>query len=153
MAENSDEKQRRRGPGRPFEPGRSGNPAGKPKGTRHQITLLAEQLLDGEAEGLVRKAVELALSGDVAALRLLLERILPPRRDRPVRFALPPISTPHEAVAAHAALVSAVAAGELTPSDASELSGLIANVVKAIEATELEQRVYELELAAKETKR
>jgi hypothetical protein len=62
MAENAALKQRRRGRGRPFEPGQSGNPAGKPKGTRHQLTMLAEQLLEGEAEELTRKAIERALA-------------------------------------------------------------------------------------------
>jgi hypothetical protein len=59
----------------PREPGRSGNPAGRPKGVRHHITVLAEHLLEGEAEGLVRKAIELALGGDVTALRMCLDRI------------------------------------------------------------------------------
>ena len=58
MAANAAGKQRRRGIGRPFRPGQSGNPAGKRPGTRHRVTLLAEQLLDGEAEAIVRKAVE-----------------------------------------------------------------------------------------------
>ena len=52
-----------------FQKGRSGNPAGKPKGARHRATLAAEALLDGEAEALTRKAVELALAGDGIALR------------------------------------------------------------------------------------
>jgi len=77
MAENGAGKQRRRGLGRPFEPG---NPGGKREGMRHRLTMLAEQLLEGEAEGLVRKAIERGLAGDAAALRLCLDRILPPRR-------------------------------------------------------------------------
>jgi len=59
--------------GRPFAKGKSGNPAGKPKGARHRVTLATEALLDGEAEALTRKAVEMALAGDGAALRLCLE--------------------------------------------------------------------------------
>ncbi|MGC2077599.1 MAG: DUF5681 domain-containing protein [Xanthobacteraceae bacterium] len=69
--------------------GASGNKAGKPPGARHKVTLAAETLLDSEAETLSRKAIELALTGDVSALRLCLDRILPPRKDRPVRFNLP----------------------------------------------------------------
>jgi len=53
-----------------FKPGQSGNPAGKAKGTRHKVTLAIGELLDGEAEKLTRKAVELAMAGDVTALRL-----------------------------------------------------------------------------------
>jgi hypothetical protein len=141
---NAGEKQGRHESGR-FQPGQSGNPAGMPKGTRHRATRLAEQLFDGEADGLVRKAIELALAGDGVALRLCLDRLVPPRRDRPVRFKLPPLTSTADAVAAMAAIVAAVAAGDLTPDEASQLSGLVANTVKTIQATELERRVRALE--------
>jgi Family of unknown function (DUF5681) len=145
MAENAAPKQRRRGTGRPFEPGKSGNPAGKPKGARHAVTMLAERLLDGDAERLVGKAIELGLAGDVATLRLLLDRIIPPRRDRPVAFSMPPLSCPGDAAASMAALVSAVADGNLTPGEASELSALIGTFIKVFEATEIERRLRALE--------
>jgi Family of unknown function (DUF5681) len=64
----------------PFEPGRSGNPAGKARGTRNKVTLAIEALLDGEAEALTRKAIEIAKGGDLAALRLCLDRLAPPRK-------------------------------------------------------------------------
>ena len=64
----------------PFEPGQSGNPAGKAKGTRNKVTLAIEALLDGEAEALTRKAIELAKAGDMAALRLCMDRLAPPRK-------------------------------------------------------------------------
>src|SRR5689334_3084270 len=66
-----------------FSKGQSGNPRGKPKGARHRSTLAAEALLDGEAEALTRKAIEMALAGESTALRLCLNRILSPRRERP----------------------------------------------------------------------
>jgi hypothetical protein len=77
--------------------------------------MLAEQLLDGDAEKIVRKTITLGLDGDVAALRLLLDRILPPRRDRPVAFSLPALTAPRDAATALAAVVDAVAVGNLTP--------------------------------------
>jgi hypothetical protein len=61
-----------------FRKGRSGNPKGRPAGARNKATQSAELLLDGEAEALTRRAVELALAGDGMALRLCLERIIPP---------------------------------------------------------------------------
>src|SRR6516162_9210224 len=75
--------------GRPFTKGQSGNPAGKPKGARHRATLAAEALLDGEAEALTRKVIELALEGNIFALKICLDRILPPRRERDVALNLP----------------------------------------------------------------
>ena len=83
---------------------------------------MMEQLLDGEAEAIVRKAVEKAKEGDSIALRLCLERIVPPRRDRPISFALPTIMTAADAMKATGALIAAVVSGEVTPSEAAELS-------------------------------
>jgi Family of unknown function (DUF5681) len=79
--------------GRPFQRGQSGNPNGKPKGVRNRATLAAEALLDGEAEALTRKAIEMAMAGDVTALKLCLERLVPPRKERPLSFALPPFAS------------------------------------------------------------
>ena len=130
-----------------FKPGQSGNPAGKAKGTRHRATRAAEALLEGEAEALTRKAVELAKSGDSVALRLCLDRILPARKDRHIPFSLPKLQTGADAVQATAALVNAVAAGELTPSEAAELSKLVESFSKAVELFDLEQRLEKLEAA------
>src|SRR3954466_8485049 len=95
--------------GRPFAKGQSGNPAGKPKGARHRATLAAEALLDGEAEAVSRKLVQLALEGDRAALRLYVEGILPPRRERAVRIELPPLETAHDAREAMRAVIAGIA--------------------------------------------
>jgi len=129
--------------GTQFQPGQSGNPNGRPKGSRNAATLALESLLDGEA--LTRKAVELALTGDIAALRLCLDRVLPPRKDRPVSFEMPPINNAVDARAASAALLAAVASGDLTPSEASEVGKLIDGYVRSIEVTEVLARLDKLE--------
>jgi hypothetical protein len=125
--------------------GVSGNPAGRPKGARHKYLVAIEALLDGEAEGLTRKAIELALAGDTTALRLCLERILPPRRDRPVAVELPPIEGVQDLTKATAAILEVVAAGEMTPAEAGEVAKLIEGHRKAIEMADLEERVRRLE--------
>ena len=89
--------------------GQSGNPRGKRQGARHRTTLAAEALLDGEAKALTRKAIELALAGETVALRLCLDRILPPRRERPVRFKLPRLQSLVDVTTAVAAIAAAVA--------------------------------------------
>lgn len=142
MAVNAAKKQR----GRPFAKGQSGNPAGKPRGARHKATLAAEALFDGEAEGLTRKAIELALGGDATALRLCLERILPVRRERPVQFDLPLLRSAADAPAALAALTAAVAAGQITPGEAAELVKLVTAFVEALQVNEFEQRLRFLEM-------
>src|SRR6516162_4708668 len=98
-----------------FRKGRSGNPAGRPRGARNATTMAAEVLLQGEAERLTRKCIELALSGDTTALRLCLERIYPVRKDRPVEFSLPPINTARDAANVMSSVMNAVGAGELSP--------------------------------------
>ena len=127
--------------GRPFQ---AGNP-GRPKGARNKASLAAEALLDGEAEALARKAIDMALAGDTTAMRLCLERIMPVRRDRPVSFAMPQISSASEAAQAASAIVAAVALGELTPSEALDLSRVLENYTRDLEASEFDERLRKLE--------
>ena len=111
--------------GRPFEPGQSGNPAGRPKGARNRSTVAAEALLDGEAEALTRKAIELALAGDTTALRLCMERLVPPRKDRSTPIALPAVENATDAAKAISAVLAAVAEGRITVSEAGAIVDLI----------------------------
>ncbi len=123
-----------------------GNP-GKPKGARHKATLAAQELLDGEAEALTRKAVELALEGDTTALRLCLERIAPPRKDGPVSFDLPNITSAADAANTMARILEAVAGGEMTPKEGGAVAGLVEGFRKALETEELARRLEKLEQA------
>jgi hypothetical protein len=127
--------------GRPFQPGNSG----KPKGARHAATLAAEALLDSEAEALTRKAIEAAMGGDSVALRLCLDRVVPPRRERPTRFSLPQLKTAEDAAMAMSAITVAVAQGELTMGEAESMGRLVESFVRALEAGEHEQRLRALE--------
>lgn len=129
----------------PFEKGQSGNPAGRPPGARNKATIIAELLLQGEAEAMTRLAIERAKAGDMAALRMCLDRLVPPCRHRPIEFELPRLESAADAVSAMAAIAAGVATGELTAAEASELSGLVDGYVRALEATEFEQRLAELE--------
>lgn len=130
-----------------FKKGRSGNPAGKPRGLRNRASVLLDNLLDGEAEALVRKTIEMALAGDTVALRLCIERLAPPRKDRPLSVKLPAMNSAGDAVAVTAALVTAVSRGELTPSEGGELSKLVQTFVSAVELQDIEQRLARLEAA------
>ena len=119
--------------------------AGKPSGARHRATQAVLALLDGEAEALTRKAVDMALAGDGAALRLCLERIAPPRRDAPVTFALPKMEGAADAAKTAAAVLDAVASGDLTPTEGAHVMALIETYRRTLETTELEARVAALE--------
>src|SRR5712671_2326574 len=115
----------RRSRGRPFPKGQSGNPAGRPRGSSNRATRAAEMLLDGEATALTRKAVELALAGDQAALRLCLDRTVAPRRERAVELALPPIRSADDILAAIKVVSGAVGRGAITPGEGFTLSQMM----------------------------
>ena len=131
--------------GKPFPEGRSGNPSGRPRGARNKTTVAIEKLLDDEGETITRKAIELAKAGDGPAIRLCMDRIVPVRRDRLVVFDMPPVESAADAARAQGALIAAVAAGEITPSEAGDLAKLVDSYVKALEASEFEERLARLE--------
>lgn len=134
-----------RGNGKPFKEGRSGNPAGRPKGALNRTTLAMQALLDGEAEALTRKAIEMAQEGDPVALRMCLDRLLPVRKDRPVAFEMPAIATTADMPKATAAVLAAVASGEITPSEAADIGRAVEAHAKTIEVRDLQDRIERLE--------
>ena len=125
-----------------FEPGN----AGKPRGARHKATRAVEQLLEGEAEALTRRAIEAALNGDSAALKLCLERLAPARRGNTVRLDLGgPVRTLVDLQRATGALLDALAAGEVSTDEAAAIATLFDKAGVAIERRDLEERVTVLE--------
>ena len=131
--------------GKPWPKGQSGNPAGRRRGSRNKATLMAALYLDGEAEGLARKAVELAYAGDLLALRLCLERTLAPRRDRPEPFRLPRVETAADLAPAMAAVMAAAARGIITTGQAADMASVIATRLRALEADEFNRRLLVVE--------
>ena len=125
----------------------AGNP-GRPRGSRHKTTQAVQALLEGEAEMLTRRAVTMALDGDGTALRLCLERIAPPRKDAPVAFDLPPMQGTADAVEAARAVLAAVAAGDLTPTEGAQVMALVEAFRRTLETSVLEARLAALEAAA-----
>jgi hypothetical protein len=91
--------------------------------------------------------VELALSGDVTALRLCLERLVPPCREAPVDLALPPLETKADAPRVLSSLVAEAGRGEVTPGEAEKLARLVSEHHKAVQLTEIEERLRRMEEA------
>lgn len=131
--------------GQAWKKGQSGNPGGRKKGSRNKATRMAEMYLDGEAEGLARKAVAMAYAGDALALRLCLERTIAPRRERPAPFALPRIDSAADLGPAMAAVMQAAARGVITTAQAAEMAGVVATRLRAIEAGEFDRRLSAIE--------
>ena len=125
--------------GRPFEKGNGGR---KP-GSKNRTTLVAEALLKGEEVELVRKAIELAKAGDTQMLKFLLDRLLP--KERSVRVDLPVIDGSSDVLDALAAVIAAVSAGRIAPSEAAALASLLADYARTINVAELEERLENIE--------
>ncbi|HRT81541.1 MAG TPA: DUF5681 domain-containing protein [Oscillospiraceae bacterium] len=117
MADNTEKKQG-------FQKGQSGNPYGRPKGALNKTTRACQELLNGEAETITRKAIEMAVGGDMTALKLCLERIVPVRKEAPVVVTLPSISRESDLAKFTAALLEAVTKGDITISEAQGLLAL-----------------------------
>ncbi len=98
-------------------------------------------------DGLTRKAVELALAGDVTALRLCLERLVPPCREAPISLDLPRLQTRADAPRVLSFLLAEAGRGEVTPGEAEKLARLVSEHYKAVQLTEIEERLRRIEEA------
>jgi hypothetical protein len=130
-----------------FQKGQSGNPAGRPRGSRNKATLRMQELLEQEAEQLVDKVVKMALAGNIAAIRLCLDRLVPMRRNELLLYQMPSMQKAADAVSAMARITSAAVAGDVTPDEAAKLAKVISHYVNTLEATDFEDRLSQLERA------
>ena len=129
MTENAERKQR----GKPFAPGVSGNPAGKPKGTLNRTTVLTRNILQGEAEDVARVVLEAAKNGDLTAAKLVLDKLIPSSKEAPIDAGavdLPSPVTHENAGQAMGIVLDAVASGAVTPGQGLALIGMIEKTAK-----------------------
>ncbi len=126
-------------------PGQSGNPGGRPRGARHRSTVLLERLMERDAEGVVAAVITRALAGDVAAAKLILDRLAPAPRDRRVMLDLPPCIDAAAVELSQAVVIGAVASGALRPSEGESIANLLEHRRRAIETGDLERRIRALE--------
>lgn len=141
MADSTAQKQR----GRPFQKGASGNPAGRPRGSKHAALIALDRVGEAGAKAVLATVVTAATGGDMAACRILLDRAWPVRKGRLVVLDLPPIHGASDTVKAAAAIVAAVASGELTPDEGTALASTIELMRRTLETADLERRISDLE--------
>jgi hypothetical protein len=109
----------------PFQPGQSGNPAGRPRGARNKTTILLEELIERDGETLAHQFIEQAKAGNARALGCLMGMILPKRKGVPVEIDLPVLEKAADAPVAIAAIIAAVCRGELTPDEGMLLTRMV----------------------------
>jgi hypothetical protein len=128
-----------------WQKGQSGNPAGKPRGARNKATMMVLGLMEQGAEEITQAVIDAARGGDLSAARMVLERLAPPMRERPISIDLPDTSTTEGVSQAQQAIIEAVGTGELLPGEGNVLAGLVEARRKALETIGLEQRIAMLE--------
>ena len=133
-----------RAPGGRFALGCKAGP-GRPRGSRHAALAALDAIGAEAAEDVLRAVVDAARGGDLRAAEILLRRLWPERKGRQVEVALPPVASAADLVPAMAAVVAAMAHGELTPEEAQAMCAVLESQRRAIETAELEARVTALE--------
>ena len=129
-----------------WRPGESGNPQGCKTGSRNKVTVAAETIINGEAEALSLKLIELAKAGNVSCLLTAIKTLVPPKRSSPIRLPdMPAVDNVADAAKLTGYVLESVAAGKISPSDGEQVSRLTDRHLKALQICDLEQRLAELE--------
>lgn len=139
MPDKTDEKQGK------FIKGKSGNPLGRPRGVRNRATVLAEKLFEDDIEEICKQAIDQAKKGNVHAIKLILDRILPIKKEASIFIDLPNVNNAQDILKAVNRVAEAVCEGKVTPSEGELLTRIIDRQAKAIELSDFELRLRSLE--------
>ena len=120
----------------PFRPGQSGNPAGRPRGSRNKRTILAEKLLEDRVGEVTNAAIDLAKAGHPIGVRVCMDRVAPRLRHGPLDFALPELVTLADVPVAYNAIGQGLASSELDPEQAALLMKIVREFTLALAAVE-----------------
>ena len=141
MTEPTDPKQI---PGR-FKPGESGNPKGRPAGSKNAALVALDALGTDAAQDLLQAVIEKAKDGDMQAARIILDRAWPIRKGRPISFVMPKVETAADTAKALGGVLEAVAGGLLSIEEGGGLAAILETQRKTLELTEIEERLTALE--------
>jgi len=129
----------------PFQKGRSGNPKGKSPGTRHKATQAALEMLGGDLEAITQECLRQAKEGNLMAVKLVLDKLIPSAKELPLSLSLPKVEGAATLPAALSAVMAAVAQGEITPGEGQAVCSMLENYRRGLELTDLEDRLTALE--------
>ncbi len=130
--------------GRPFQPGNKAG-RGRPPGSRNPATVAVQKLFEQNAEAVAQKCIQMATKGDPMALRLAMERVLPPCKNTLVHFAIPPVKSLADLPKAADAILQAAGNGEISPAEAEQLMPVLEFIRRSLESGEIEKRLQALE--------
>ena len=105
----------------PFQPGLSGNPAGRPPGARNKVNRAMEPVFQANGEAIIERLVEHAKAANPVALRLCVDRLVPLGKHRQVGFQLPPMEKSDDVRAAIATIHAALGDGDISSGEAADL--------------------------------
>jgi hypothetical protein len=104
-----------------------------------------DDLVAPDTPRIIHAVAKAAQEGDMRAAEIILRRMWPEPKGRPLCFTLPALITPGDLAGAAGAIVSAVAQGELSPDEGSQIASLLDVQRRAIETTLFEQRLAAIE--------
>ena len=137
--------EKRKLPPQAWKKGQSGNAAGKPKGATNHATRLVMGLMESGAAEVAKVIIDAAKGGDLTAAKMVLERLAPPMRERPISIELPATGSAQGCSDAANAVLQAVSNGDLLPGEGVALAGIVENRRHVLETLELEARITTLE--------
>jgi len=113
-----------------FQPGQSGTPAGRPPGSRNRKTIAMEAAFQADLDAVVERIRQRAMDGQAPAMKLVMDRALPTGSGRPLALELPAIRTAEDVDAAHARIIAALAEGELSTREATDLMVIVERMLR-----------------------
>ncbi len=134
-----------------FAPGVSGNPNGRPAGRRNKATEMLEAMMAEDWRAVAEGLMEAAKKGNASAAKVVLDRVAPPPRGRPVQLDLPPVNTAEDVDTALNVVLAAVGDGAVTPSEAATVAGILEAKRRVIETTVLNGRLRQIEISLEQT--
>ena len=133
--------EKRKAPPHAWKKGQSGNPNGKKPGSRNKATQMVLAMMEGGAKEITQAVIDAAKAGDLSAARLVIERLAPPMRERPINIELPDTCTAEGCAQAQSAILQAVGTGDLLPGEGATLATIVENRRRSLETQDLEQRI------------
>jgi hypothetical protein len=130
--------------GRPFEPGNTEG-RGRPRGSRNKAKSPVQELLEEYALPVTRKCIGQAGQGDMQAMRIVMDRIAPVRRDACIRIKLPRTRTVQGVALAGEKVMREIARGQITPAEGEKVMSALEIQARIIKDASWEGRIEKIE--------